>query len=141
VSSGANCDGRRGGRFDWGIAMNFAEVLTKPFLLSYEGRINRQRYWAFTLVYIAAYVVAMIIDAVLGNQIGIVSLLFVLAAIYPSICVTIKRWHDRDKSGWWILINLIPIVGAIWSLIECGFLKGTEGANRYGDDPLAPRAP
>jgi uncharacterized membrane protein YhaH (DUF805 family) len=121
--------------------MNFAEVLTQPFLLSYEGRINRQRYWAFTLVYLAAYVVTSIIDAIIGSEIGVVSLLLVLAAIYPSICVTIKRWHDRDKSGWWILISLIPIVGAIWSLVECGFLKGTEGANRYGDDPLTPRAP
>src|SRR3546814_19456056 len=77
--------------------MNFAEVLTKSFLLSYDGRINRQRYWALVLVYLAVVIVAAIIDGILGIQ--FVVLLVVLASIYPSICVTIKRWHDRDKSG------------------------------------------
>lgn len=115
--------------------MNFAEVLSKPFLLSYEGRINRQRYWAFVLVYIAALIVTSIIDGMLGT--GIVTLLLSLAALYPSICVSIKRWHDRDKSGWWVLIGLIPIVGGIWTLIECGCLRGSEGTNRFGADPLA----
>lgn len=64
-------------------------------------------------------------------------LAFALVALYPAICVSIKRWHDRDKSGWWVLIGLIPIIGAIWVLIECGILKGTEGPNRFGPDPLA----
>jgi uncharacterized membrane protein YhaH (DUF805 family) len=53
-----------------------------------------------------------------------------------SIIVQIKRWHDLDKSGWWVLVNLIPILGGLWSLIECGFLKGTNGQNRFGPDPL-----
>lgn len=48
----------------------------------------------------------------------------------------IKRWHDLDKSGWWVLINFIPIVGGLWCLVECGFLKGTVGPNRFGPDPL-----
>jgi uncharacterized membrane protein YhaH (DUF805 family) len=119
--------------------MNFAEVLTKPFLLSHEGRINRQRYWAFAIIYIAALIVAEIIDAILGT--GIISFLVILVALYPSICVTIKRWHDRDKSGWWILIGLIPVIGAIWAFIECGCLAGTQGPNRFGADPLAGSEP
>jgi uncharacterized membrane protein YhaH (DUF805 family) len=114
--------------------MNFAEVLTKEFLLSYDGRINRARYWAYVLVYIAGYVVAAIIDSILGTM--LLTLIFSLAAIYPSICVSIRRWHDRDKSGWWVLIAFVPIIGAIWSLVECGFLKGTDGDNRFGPDPL-----
>ena len=52
-----------------------------------------------------------------------------------TICVLGKRWHDRNKSAWWILIAFIPIIGALWFLIECGFLKGTVGPNRFGDDP------
>ncbi|TGR16409.1 DUF805 domain-containing protein, partial [Mesorhizobium sp. M8A.F.Ca.ET.197.01.1.1] len=48
-----------------------------------------------------------------------------------------KRWHDRNKSGWWTLIGLIPIIGGIWLLIELGILEGTRGANQYGPDPLA----
>ncbi|HEY9547627.1 MAG TPA: DUF805 domain-containing protein [Solimonas sp.] len=119
--------------------MNFAEVLTKSFLLSYDGRINRQRYWAFVLVYLAVVIVAAIIDGILGIQ--FVVLLVVLASIYPSICVTIKRWHDRDKSGWWILIGLVPVIGGIWSFVECGCLEGTQGPNRFGADPIARTAP
>ncbi|MGH8445523.1 MAG: DUF805 domain-containing protein [Solimonas sp.] len=117
--------------------MNFAEVLTQQFLLTYEGRINRQRYWAFVLVYIAAAIVVGIVAAILG--IRALNWLFTVAAIYPSICVSIKRWHDRDKSGWWVLIGLVPVIGWIWSLVETGFLEGTRGDNRFGPDPLAPQ--
>ena len=56
----------------------------------------------------------------------------VALALIPSIIVYIKRFHDRDKSGWWVLIGLIPIIGGIWLLIELGFLKGTPGPNRFG---------
>jgi uncharacterized membrane protein YhaH (DUF805 family) len=66
---------------------------------------------------------------------------FILSALmFPVLImgtiVQIKRWHDRDKSGWWVLINFIPILGGLWSLIECGFVKGTNGKNRFGPDPL-----
>ncbi len=115
--------------------MDFKEVLTKEFLLTYTGRINRQRYWAYVLVAIAIAIVASIIDGILGGQ--VVGTLVSLAMLYPGICVSIKRWHDRDKSGWWILIVLIPIVGWIWSFVEVGCLKGTDGSNRFGADPLA----
>jgi uncharacterized membrane protein YhaH (DUF805 family) len=54
-----------------------------------------------------------------------------------SLAVFAKRWHDRDKSGWWSLILLVPFIGSIWALVECGCLPGTEGPNRYGADPLA----
>lgn len=117
--------------------MNFAEVLTKDFLLTYEGRINRQRYWAFVLVYIGLAFVAGIVDGIVGSDAGVVGALLALVLLYPSICVSIKRWHDRDKSGWWVLISLVPIIGWVWSLVECGFLKGTEGQNRFGADPLS----
>ena len=60
-----------------------------------------------------------------------------LASIYFAFAVYAKRWHDRDKSGWWTLIILVPFIGGIWLLVECGILEGTKGANRYGPDPLA----
>jgi uncharacterized membrane protein YhaH (DUF805 family) len=62
--------------------------------------------------------------------------LLMLPVLIVGIIVQIKRWHDRDKSGWWVLINFIPIVGGLWSLVECGFLKGTDGPNQFGPDPL-----
>ncbi len=48
-----------------------------------------------------------------------------------------KRYHDRNKSGWWVLIVFVPVIGGLWYLIECGFLRGTPGPNNYGPDPLA----
>lgn len=120
--------------------MDFAEVFTKPFLLTYEGRFNRARYWAFALAYIGVAILLGIVDRVIGSEVGILGLLFALAALYPSICVGIKRWHDRGKSGWWTLIVLIPVIGWIWAFVELGCLKGTDGPNSYGPDPLAPSA-
>ena len=60
-----------------------------------------------------------------------------LITIYFALAVYAKRWHDRDKSGWWTLIVLVPFIGAIWLLVECGILEGTRGPNRFGPDPLA----
>ncbi len=63
---------------------------------------------------------------------GVLGGLFALAVLIPAIIVYIKRFHDRDKSGWWVLIGLVPLIGQLWLLIECGFLAGTPGPNRFG---------
>jgi uncharacterized membrane protein YhaH (DUF805 family) len=55
--------------------------------------------------------------------------------IWISLAVQIKRWHDRDKSGWWVLIGMIPCIGPIWAFVECGCLRGSFGPNGYGPDP------
>jgi uncharacterized membrane protein YhaH (DUF805 family) len=68
------------------------------------------------------------------NGIGLFTGIFALLTLIPTIIVYVKRFHDRDKSGWWVLIGLIPIIGVIWLLIELGFLKGTPGPNRFGTD-------
>ncbi len=99
---------------------------------SFEGRISRQPFWIGTGVLFAVNVA---VSLVIGG--GFVGAVIGLALIYPSVCVSIKRWHDRGKSGWWVLIALIPVVGWIWTLVECGFLEGVSGANEYGPDPLA----
>ena len=106
------------------------------FLFSFEGRIGRQTFWLkFVLpVFIVAIVVA-VIDGLIGLG-SILVIIFQLAILWPSIAVYAKRWHDRDKSGWWTLIALVPIIGGIWMLVECGFLKGTTGSNRFGEDPV-----
>jgi uncharacterized membrane protein YhaH (DUF805 family) len=66
------------------------------------------------------------------------SVLFLLLLAPPliwiSVAVQVKRWHDRDKSGWWFLMNFVPIIGWLWVLIECGFLRGTPGPNRFGEE-------
>jgi uncharacterized membrane protein YhaH (DUF805 family) len=60
---------------------------------------------------------------------------------YIAIYVGSKRWHDRDKSGWMYLILSIPLVGLIWTFMECGILGGTPGSNKYGRSPKAANAP
>lgn len=106
-------------------------------LFSFKGRIPRQPYWLFTL----ALAVVMLGPAIFVFGFGTDAAdtyvdvsAFVL--LWPVLAVQVKRWHDRDKTGWWVLINLIPIIGFFWSLIENGFLEGTPGENRFGPNPL-----
>ena len=56
--------------------------------------------------------------------------------VWSGICVGIKRCHDRERSGWFLLVSLIPFIGAIWLTIELYFLRGTVGPNKFGEDPL-----
>src|SRR3954452_13488776 len=110
----------------------------KTFYFSFDGRIGRQDFWLrYVLPYLGMIFVIVLIEGINENVGQTVSLIFSLAIIWPSLAVIAKRWHDRNKSGWWILIALIPIVGSIWALVENGFLRGTVGPNRFGPDPLS----
>ena len=91
---------------------------------------------AFVIVYVAIWVLVAIAAAVNSAAVWTIVGLVGLLAIWPGLAIQIKRWHDRGKSGWWVLIGLIPIIGFWWVLIECGFLSGDEGPNEYGPDPL-----
>jgi uncharacterized membrane protein YhaH (DUF805 family) len=106
-------------------------------LFSFNGRINRAKFWAgLVMIWVVPWfvvAVALVLNSWVIGRVGIVLHVFTL---WPVIAINVKRWHDRDKSGWWILIGLIPIIGSIWSLIETGFLPGTNGRNQYGPDPL-----
>jgi uncharacterized membrane protein YhaH (DUF805 family) len=63
------------------------------------------------------------------------TILMYIPLVWTSLALGIKRYHDLNKSGWWILIGLIPIIGPIWQFVELGFLRGSRGPNRFGDDP------
>ncbi len=123
----------------------------KDLLFSFQGRVNRAKFW---LVNIGLCVVEAIVFGIAGGGammsgdptavdmsslgvMGIIGLLFFIVFFWIGLAVAVKRWHDRGKSGWWVLIALVPVIGGLWYLIECGFLKGTTGANTYGADPLA----
>lgn len=109
----------------------------QDLLFQFDGRINRAKYWlGFLIVAVAGVIVAGIAAAVNSNAFWGLAGLALLALLWPSIAIEIKRWHDRDKSGWWWLIRLVPFIGGLWVLIECGFLEGTQGPNQYGPDPL-----
>lgn len=115
-------------------------------LLSFEGRVGRATYWYFVLAIIVLFVILgavfgfsmMSINTQTGEAtanagpggmiIGLVSLLI----IWPSLAIAAKRWHDVDKSAWWILISLVPAVGGIIALVFNGFIAGTPGPNKFG---------
>ena len=120
-------------------------------LFGFQGRTNRAKFWlvAVALLVIEAIVLGIICGsavmsddpqqavASLGPVAGIVLVILGLAVTWITIAVGIKRFHDRNKSGVWVLIIFVPVIGGLWYLIECGFLRGTPGANDYGPDPLA----
>jgi uncharacterized membrane protein YhaH (DUF805 family) len=114
----------------------------KWLLFSFEGRVNRQPYW---IVAIIMFVIGAGLNFAVGNfgpggihagRGGPVLWLLALLFAWIGLAMQVKRWHDRDKSGWWALISLVPVIGFFWVLIECGFVRGTDGPNRFGPDPL-----
>lgn len=124
-------------------------------LFSFDGRLNRAKFWLILIVTdIAMFVLLGILVAVTGGSMtmgadgsmpamgggvvgNLIALVIVLAAVWIGLAVGVKRYHDRGKSGWWVLIALVPVIGSLWYLIECGFLRGTIGPNAYGPDPVA----
>ena len=103
---------------------------------SFEGRISRSTYWLKGFLPMFAIAIVVAIVDVIATAGGVLFIIWYLIAIWPGLAITAKRWHDRDKSAWWILIVFIPIIGPIWYLVEVGFIKGTDGENRFGPDPL-----
>lgn len=106
----------------------------------FSGRSRRKEYWMFVLLAFLLGIVAGVIDAVLGlntmvaGLYGPLSLLLGLALLIPSIAVGVRRLHDTDRSGWWLLIGLVPFLGALILLIFY-LMEGTKGDNRFGPDP------
>lgn len=131
--------------------MNFQQAVTAYFqnYANFNGRARRSAYWWVALFNVIVGIVAGMLDRILGlaytmsTAAGPMSLgygpiytIVLLALLVPSLALSVRRLHDRDKSGWWLLIGLIPIVGAIILLVWfC--LKGTAGQNRFGADPIA----
>ena len=143
----------------------------KTLLFTFDGRVNRGKYWLVVLVlfllYIAAGIVFGIFYSLAGETVGMVlGGLVVLAALivglWGGVAIGIKRLHDREKSGWWLLLfwflpailsgagsalggigmvlSLASLAISIWAIVELGCLKGTTGPNMYGPDPLPAEA-
>ncbi len=142
--------------------------LSTETLFSLDGRINRKKWWLSSLLFgliimLALFAVAGIYVVFLdfaGAKVwgrktswGVSSLalstgllipLYVVGGLanllsaYVGICLGVKRYHDLGRSGWRYALVFIPLVGAIWVLVECGFMRGEQGRNKYGPDPLLP---
>ncbi len=106
--------------------------------LGFSGRARRKEYWMFTLVNIILAAVLAVLDHILklhmkGDQ-GVLSLLYSLFIFIPYWAVQFRRLHDTDRSAWWLLLLLIPLIG--WLVLLLFYCQeGTRGANRYGNDP------
>jgi uncharacterized membrane protein YhaH (DUF805 family) len=147
------------------------------FLFGFGGRINRAKYWLALVLYTVAWLIFAAVAIKLlrvldkddpfdflggGLALWITGLSLALMVLWSSLATGVKRLHDRDKSGWWILLfwfapgvlsgaartaihggagvllTLASFAIGVWAIIELGFLPGTRGANFYGPDPLLP---
>ncbi|HWD67671.1 MAG TPA: DUF805 domain-containing protein [Caulobacteraceae bacterium] len=128
--------------------MDFLRILFSPF-----GRIGRMAYWLGSIFQSIALLLALdltnfaqtqmsairsmppeTLKAHTGDALGLaaVALLSISICLWWGFAIAAKRWHDRGKTGFWVLINLLPLIGPLWQFIECGFLPGTLGRNPYG---------
>ena len=112
-------------------------------LFSFQGRIRRLHWWlAGISVGVVIGIVVSVLMPMSGMAQGTPNPIFMaligiiyLVDIYLGLALGAKRCHDRDKSAWFLAIGLIPLIGAIWLLVELGFLDGTQGPNRFGPSP------
>ena len=125
--------------------MGFGEAIASVLknYVTFTGRAPRSEYWFWVLFVFIISIVASILDAVVfpwsSAGSGPLSLILTLGLLLPNLAVAVRRLHDIDRSGWWLLIILIPLVGIIVFLVwAC--TRGTLGANRFGPDPLPPGA-
>jgi uncharacterized membrane protein YhaH (DUF805 family) len=97
---------------------------------NFQGRARRAEYWWFQLANVILFVALLVLGAAIKGLI-ILYWVYVVATVVPSIAVSVRRLHDTDKSGWYLLIGFVPFVGWIIVLVMM-LLDSTPGANRYG---------
>ena len=101
----------------------------------FSGRANRKQFWLYALWLCVAYIVIGILSAALGEKAGNAVIVLVwLALIVPNLAMIVRRLHDTDRSGWWILIGLLPLIGGL-ILFVFDLLPGPPGENRFGSQP------
>lgn len=131
--------------------MNLMQSISTCFgkYITFSGRAQRSEFWWFVLFLIIANIITGAIDSAIfetstmmisgvefSYTAGYIGLIFSLAVFLPTWAVEVRRLHDIDKSGWWLLLAFIPLIGAL-ILLYWFIGKGTEGENKYGPDPLA----
>ncbi len=118
--------------------MNWYLKVLKQYA-DFSGRARRKEYWMFVLFNLIFALIAMFLDYLIGSSFGgfgygIFYMLYTLAVLIPGLAVAVRRLHDIGKSGWWLLIALIPLVGPIWLLVLL-VTDSQPGDNEYGPNP------
>ena len=113
------------------------EVIAK--YATFRGRARRREYWRYILYYVIAFVTLVLIDMLTGtfnmeSQLGFLSGLFLLFMLIPSVAVAVRRLHDTERGGWWLLLAFLPLIGQL-VLLFFFIQEGDEGDNAYGPDP------
>ena len=119
----------------------FVEALKKYAVFS--GRSRRKEYWYFVLFVVIISIALSLIDSLIGaydrsSGAGLLSTIFSLAILIPSIAMSIRRLHDIHRTDWWVLISLVPLIGWI-VLLVFHVQDGTPGTNRFGPNPKSAR--
>ena len=109
----------------------YLEVLKKYTVVS--GRARRKEYWMFVLFNIIIAIAIGFVEGLVGSP-GIIGMIYCLAVLVPSVAVSVRRLHDTGRSGWWVLVAFVPLIGAI-VLIVFMVLDGQEDENEYGPNP------
>jgi len=109
----------------------YLQVLKK--YADFNGRARRTEYWMFVLVNLLAYIVLGIAERIIHVPM-ILTAIYSLAVLVPSLAVSVRRLHDTNRSGWWMLVALIPLIGAI-VLLVFAVQEGQASQNQYGPNP------
>lgn len=108
----------------------------RHILFSFAGRIGRRTWWLWGVGALSGLAIYLnVLLRVAGLSAPRTDIAINLLLLWPALAISIKRWHDRDKPAWWVLVALIPLIGWLWVLVENGCLRGSPGPNRYGDAP------
>lgn len=118
--------------------MNWVKTVFRKYA-TFQGRAQRAEYWYFVLFYVIVYMVLGFLDGSLSRPAnepswGLLSGVFALATLVPSIAVSVRRLHNTNRSGWWMLVMFVPLIGQLVMLIFM-VLDGTPGDNRFGSNP------
>jgi len=118
--------------------MSFVDAIKSVFTqyVGFSGRARRSEFWYFYLFTILLSIVASIVQRAMTNSTnGIVTTIIGLAIVLPYLAVAVRRLHDTSRSGWWLLIGLIPVVGTIVLIVF--WVQDSHGDNQYGPSPKA----
>jgi uncharacterized membrane protein YhaH (DUF805 family) len=142
MSDATSADGLIGS-YDDGASMGFGRAIATCFrkYAVFNGRASRSEYWFFMLFqFLLIFALFMVDVFALSGPVRVLTTVGWLILLLPSLAVTVRRLHDADMSGWWVLISLIPIAGPIM-MIVFGCQRGTEGPNRFGMGPAQTTIP
>jgi uncharacterized membrane protein YhaH (DUF805 family) len=111
----------------------------RQWLFDPSGRVNRRAWWLWGVAMpLGMLLYLTVVLRVIGLSARATDIAVNLLLVWPAVVISIKRWHDRDKSGWWVLVSLIPVIGWLWALIENGLLRGDAQPNRFGPPSTPP---